>query len=397
MRGRLVTKTWEWDPVLYAPPKYRRACRYEAFVPDTLTGAELTLSSAVAGAVADAQQSIMSLNAGATPALGPLARLLLRTESIASSKVEGLQVGVRQLARAESRVETGGRASPTIREVLGNIDAMQSAVDEAASTRRIGVAQIVDVHRRLMAHSPRPEIAGVLRGGQNWIGGNDYNPCGADFVPPPPEHVAPLLEDLCEAIADESTSPLVQAAMVHAQFETIHPFEDGNGRTGRALIHVVLRRRGIASAYVPPISVVLSTQRERYIRGLTSFRLGQVGDWIEQFCAAATRAAGLAADYLQAVNDLMNEWRGLLEGGAAPRSDAAAWAVIGVLPAHPVITAPVAAAATGRATAAIHQAVKQLEECGVLEPLSSSKRNRSWEAVGLLDLLEGLEAGRAPS
>jgi Fic family protein len=397
MRGRLVTKTWEWDPVLYAPPKYRRACRYEAFVPDTLTGAELTLSSAVAGAVADAQQSIMSLNAGATPALGPLARLLLRTESIASSKVEGLQVGVRQLARAESRVETGGRASPTIREVLGNIDAMQSAVDEAASTRRIGVAQIVDVHRRLMAHSPRPEIAGVLRGGQNWIGGNDYNPCGADFVPPPPEHVAPLLEDLCEAIADESTSPLVQAAMVHAQFETIHPFEDGNGRTGRALIHVVLRRRGIASAYVPPISVVLSTQRERYIRGLTSFRLGQVGDWIEQFCAAATRAAGLAADYLQAVNDLMNEWRGLLEGGAAPRSDAAAWAVIGVLPAHPVITAPVAAAATGRAKAAIHQAVKQLEECGVLEPLSSSKRNRSWEAVGLLDLLEGLEAGRAPS
>ncbi|MDH3421631.1 MAG: Fic family protein [Gemmatimonadota bacterium] len=395
MRGRLVTKTWGWDPALYAPPKYRRACRYEAFIPDLLAGAQFDLSSAVAGVVADAQQSIMSLNAGARPSLAPLARLLLRTESIASSKVEGMQVGIRQLARAESRVETGGKASSTVLDVLGNIDAMQLAVDEAASTGRIGVAHILDIHGKLMAHSPNAGIAGVLRAGQNWIGGNDYNPCGSDFVPPPPEQVERLLEDLCEAIADESPSPLVQAAMVHAQFETIHPFDDGNGRTGRALIHVVLRRRGIATAYVPPISVVLATRRERYIRGLTEFRLGDVGLWIEQFCAAAARAAGLASGYLEAVNALIGEWRARLGEGAAPRSDAAAWAVISVLPAHPVITAPVAAAATGRSKAAIHQAIKQLVECGVLEPLSSSKRNQSWEAVGLLDLLEGLESGRA--
>ena len=85
-----------------------------------------------------------------------------------------------------------------------------------------------------------------------------------------------------------------------------------------------------------------------------------------------------------------------LAADAAPRADAAAWALIDVLPAHPVITAPVAAAATGRAKAAIHQAMKQLEACGVLLPLSTSKRNRSWEAAGLLDLLEGLEAARSP-
>ena len=83
--------------------------------------------------------------------------------------------------------------------------------------------------------------------------------------------------------------------------------------------------------------------------------------------------------------------------GADPRSDAAAWAVIDVLPAHPVITAPVAAAATGRAKAAIHHAIKQLTECGVLIPLSQSKRNRSWEADGILDLLEGLESGVPPA
>ena len=396
MRGTLVTKTWEWDPTLYAPPRYRRACKYRAFIPDALTGFEFDLTSRVAGVVSDAEQAIMTLNASARPALAPLARLLLRTESIASSKVEGMQVGIRQLARAESRLQTRGKASSTILEVLGNIDAMQLAVDDAATAERMGIEHLAEIHRKLMANAPNPHLAGMVRGDQNWIGGNDYNPCGADFVPPPAEHVESLLRDLCEATADDSLPPLVQAAMIHAQFETIHPFDDGNGRTGRALVHVVLRRRGIAASYVPPISVVLATERDRYIRGLTEFRSGDVGSWVEQFAAAAARAAGLAADYLEAVTVLMDEWRRQLTEEAAPRSDAAAWAIIEVLPAHPVITAPVAAAVTGRAKAAIHQAVRQLTDCGVLKPVSESKRNRSWEAVGLLDLLEGLESGKAP-
>jgi len=338
----------------------------------------------------------MALNASARPALAPLARLLLRTESIASSKVEGMQVGIRQLARAESKLETGGKASSTILDVLGNIDAMQLAVDEAATAEKVGIEHLTEIHGKLMANAHNPKLAGIVRREQNWIGGNDYNPCGADFVPPPAEHVDSLLRDLCEVTLDRSLSPLVQAAIVHAQFETIHPFDDGNGRTGRALIHVVLRRRGMATAYVPPISLVLATQRERYVRGLTEFRSGDVASWIEQFAAAAARSAELAANYLEAVTVLMDEWRGQLTKGPGPRSDAAAWAVIEVLPAHPVVTAPVAAAVTGRSKAAIHQAIRQLTDCGVLEPLSESKRNRSWEAVGLLDLLEGMESGRPP-
>ena len=396
MRGTLVTKVWEWDPTLYAPPRYRKACKYESFIPERLSGFEFGLTSGIAGVVSDAEQAIMALNASARPALAPFARLLLRTESIASSKVEGMQVGIRQLARAESKLETGGKASSTILEVLGNIDAMQLAVDEAATAERVGIEHLTAIHGKLMANAPNSKLAGIVRREQNWIGGNDYNPCGADFVPPPAEHIDSLLHDLCEAILDRSLPPLVQAAIVHAQFETIHPFDDGNGRTGRALVHVVLRRRGIATSYVPPISVVLAIQRERYIRGLTGFRSGDVGSWIEQFAAAAARAAGLAANYLEAVTVLMDEWRGQLAEGPAPRSDAAAWAVIEVLPAHPVITAPVAAVVTSRSKAAIHQAIRQLTDCGVLEPLSESKRNRSWEAVGLLDLLEGMESGRPP-
>lgn len=396
MRGRFVERTWESDPALYAPPKYRRACRYKAFVPDPLSGTEFSLSSGVAAAVSEAEAAIRVLNEHAEPALAPLARLLLRTESIASSKIEGLQVGIRQLARSESKLETGGRASPTVEEVLGNIYAMQLAVEDASHADRFTVEHLVDIHARLMARAPNVHIAGRIRTDQNWIGGNDYNPCGADFVPPPPEMVHDGLTDLCEAIGGDEFSPLVQAALVHAQFETIHPFEDGNGRTGRALIHVVLRRRGAARSYVPPISVVLANDRDRYIDGLTEFRRDKVEAWVEQFAVATARSAALAATYLDAVTGLMDSWRTRLAGGAAPRADAAAWAVIDVLPAHPVITLPTAAAATGRAKSSVNRAIEQLSECGVLEPLSTSRRNRSWEAVGLLDLLEELEEGRMP-
>ena len=185
---------------------------------------------------------------------------------------------------------------------------------------------------------------------------------------------------------------------MHAQFETIHPFADGNGRAGRALIHLVFRRRKVAPAYVPPISVVLATARDRYIEGLTGFRADGVAEWVVQFATAARSAAKLASAYLEQVQELSAAWRAKLAAQpAAPRADAAAWKVIETLPAHPMITAPVAAAATRRSKPQVYEALGQLQAAGVLIPLSESKRNRSWEAAGLLDLLEGLEAGQLPA
>ena len=397
MPGQLIQRIWQSDPTIYAPAKYKRACRYDAFVPDKLIGMPLSLEATIAGVVSEAEQAIRSLNETAKPALAPLARLLLRTESIASSKVEGMQLGARELARAEARIETGRSASATAIEVLANIDAMTLALEEASLAERFGVPEITAIHHRLMERAANKHVAGRIRTQQNWIGGNDHNPCGADFIPPPPEDVDPLLTDLCEAINDDLLPPLVQAALVHAQFETIHPFYDGNGRTGRALIHVVLRRRGVTPAYVPPISVALAAAKGRYIDGLTKFRGDNAGDWIVHFADAAARSAHLAKSYLKAVENLSNRWRDQVRGlASSPRAGAAVWAVIDVLPAHPILTAAVASAATGRAKAAIYQALSQLQESGVLLPLSDSRRNQAWEAAGLLDLVSGLEAGELP-
>ena len=147
-----------------------------------------------------------------------------------------------------------------------------------------------------------------------------------EFAPPPPEHVGALLDDLVRFVNEETLPPLAQAAVAHAQFETIHPFEDGNGRTGRALVQVLLRRRHLAPEYVPPVSIVLAADKRSYIEGLIAFRKGRDGEWLETFANAAARAADLASAYLVEVQELQDRWRDEL----APldiRRDAAAWKV----------------------------------------------------------------------
>jgi Fic family protein len=395
--GTWIEQTWHAGSSPGTPAKYRRACRYRTYVPDRLADLTLALPLDLAGLVAEAEANIRALDRGAQPALIPLARFLLKAESIASSKVEGLRLGVRELARAEARLDIGeGRVSPTALEIIANIEAMELAVQDAAEAPEFTLTELRAIHERLMLQSPHPHLAGRIRTVQNWIGGNDYNPCGADFVPPPPEHVGDLLHDLCAAVNDDMLPSLIQAALVHAQFETIHPFEDGNGRAGRALIHVVLKRRGVATHYVPPISVLFANSRQRYIDGLTAFRSDGIGSWIEHFAASAHAAAVLARGYLDAVGAEVERWRSMLRDSQTHvRSDAAAWAIIAVLPAHPMITAPIAAAAVQRSKPQVYAAIEQLVAAGVLVSAGKAGRTQVYEAAGLIDLISALERGRA--
>ncbi|MEX1045949.1 MAG: Fic family protein [Actinomycetota bacterium] len=394
MRGTLERHFWRADPALHAPSRYRKGCEYETFTPLPLEGLEVALPGEVAASVAEAERAIGELNRRAAPELAPLARLLLRTESIASSRIEGLQVDAASLARAEAESDAGHGVGPRAAEVLGSVDAMEFAIQAASSRSSIRRRDLEQVHAALMKRSPTPHIAGLIRSTQGWIGGNDYNPCGSDFVPPPPEALEPLLDDLCRFCNRGDLPPLVQAAIAHAQFETIHPFGDGNGRTGRALVQVLLRLRRLAPAFVPPISVALSVDRDAYIGGLTRFREDRIPEWLEMFSVASARAAFLAGFYLERVRNLQEEWRSRLRAVAAPpRADAAAWAVIDILPAHPVISVALAVAATGRTKAPVNEAFPRLVDAGVLRPLRATKRNRLWEADGLLDLIVGLESG----
>ena len=397
MRGKVLRRTWEHNPVHYAPPRYRRACHYEVFMPDDLAEFAEPLASELVGAVSEAEAAIHQLNGGAVPALAPLARLLLRSESIASSKIEGMQIDARDLARSEAKIDRDGKVTPTAREIIANIDAMELAIDHATNTEIFSVENIIGIHRMLMEAARNRHVAGVIRTEQNWIGGNDYNPCGADFVPPPPEDVPRLLADLCTAMNEDHLPPIVQAGLIHAQFEMIHPFHDGNGRIGRALIHVVLRRRGLAPHYVPPISIVLASNKASYIRGLTKFKEGDTTDWLTRFTVAAARSANLAVAYIREVEILQRDWRTALLASSNPRTDAVAWKIIDFLPSYPIITVSIAVAASGRTKAVVGEAMVQLELAGVLIRASKGASNRIWEATGLLNLLGNFESGVNPS
>jgi Fic family protein len=361
----------------------------------------VTLDGDVAADVTDAEAAINRLNMEASTLADTeaLARLLLRAESVASSRIEGLEIGARKLLRAELAHELGERTiEVTAEEVLGNIDAMSSAISEVGPGDQITVDALLRFHSRLMVSFRDREHAGRLRQKQNWIGGSAYNPCSAAFVPPPPELVPDLLTDLCSFCNGDSFPAVAQAALAHAQFETIHPFADGNGRTGRGLIHLVLRRRGLATRVLPPISLVLATQANDYVDGLAATRYhgpatGKEAHeglnlWIGRFAGACTRAVEDAASFEQRVRQIQDRWRAQL---GQVRSGSATDLLLHSLPGVPVLTVSGAAELIGRSFPQTNEAVARLAEAGVLSLVTVGRRNRAYEAKDIINAFTDLE------
>jgi Fic family protein len=373
----------------------RRSCDYAAYLPDPLVGRRFALDGDVAADVADAEAAIVRLNAEATALVDTeaLARMLLRAESVASSRIEGLEIGARRLLRAEAvRSMHEPSSDVTATEVLGNIDAMLYGVEQIGTADEITVDLLLELHRRLLAGTRLEAHGGTFRRVQNWIGGSDYNPCSADYVPPPREFVPDLIEDLCAFCNTENLPAVAQAALAHAQFETIHPFVDGNGRTGRAIIHLVLRRRGLAPRVLPPVSLVLATLARDYVGGLTTFR--HVGSpsstdatagtnaWLATFAAACVRSVDDAASFESRAVVLEQEWRERL---GRVRAKSATDLLLHHLPGAPVLTAESAATLIGRTFKPANDAIQRLVEAGILHQITIGRRNRAYEAPEIID------------
>ena len=398
--ARLEVRRWKSDATGLTR-RDRRPCDYAVYLPDPLSGRRFVLDGDVAADVADAEAALVRLNTSADALADTegLARLLLRAESVASSRIEGLEVGGRRLLRADAARHLGeDPRDVTAAEVLGNIDAMVWGVETIGSGDPITVEVLLETHRRLLAGTRLEEHGGRIRTVQNWIGGSSYNPCSAAFVPPPPEAVAGLLTDLCAFCNDDSLPAVAQAAIAHAQFETIHPFVDGNGRTGRALLHLVLRRRGMALRVLPPVSLVLATWSQDYVSGLTETRYADTPDsaeaqaglnrWIALFASACHRAVEDASRFEAEVRSLQVSWR---ERIGRARRDSAVRLLIGALPATPVLTTATGAELIGRSFQATSQAIDRLVAAGVLAQVTVGRRNRAFEAPELIEAFTALE------
>lgn len=385
---RLERRKWTGDLSAYGGRKSRASYVYEAYVPDEIAELQPSFNAEIVEILTEADRAVVALNR--TPPmvddLEALARQLLRSEAVGSSRIEGLELSHRRLAQADFAPEHA--RDVTAAEILGNIRAMERAVAFGAKSGRFGITEIRTIHKELLAATRDRHLGGVIRDKQNWIGGASDEPRTAEFIPAPPEYVDDLLRDLGAFIQRDDLPAIAQAAIAHAQFETIHPFSDGNGRVGRCLIHVVLRRRGIGDRYVPPISLVLAGNSKAYIGGLTDYRAGEIPEWCGVFAAAVRAAANGATSFAARIAALQATW---LRKAGDPRSDSATRKLIGLLPSHPILDVKTAETIAKVSNEAARLAMDRLERSGVLKRINVGKRNRAWEAIGLFDLLNAFE------
>ncbi|MDF2991528.1 MAG: fic [Microbacterium sp.] len=383
--------------------------QYRAYVPQELGPGLPMLGERAQSAAADALVVLARADERLGTRAAYLSHLLVRSESISSSWIEGNRVTPKRLAIAES-LQHGSRVAL---DVIANVRATEDAVAALADrTRPITVDDIESLQ-----HIIEPSLPRGLRTEQNWVGGSGWSPIRAEFVPPPEAEVPRLVADLADFVTGTEGNPVVRAAIAHAQFETIHPFIDGNGRTGRALIHTVLRRADALRVILIPISTVFAGDTDAYISGLTAYRAEppRLDEWVISFARAAELAAENAVRLADDVAELdaatfetlLRHRRERQVRPAVPRSDAVVRKVLDRLAVEPVVTLQSVAERHAVSTTAAHRALSELQDAGILARTKDHRgRIVCWSAdqyLGLVALTErsnrvgaGDTAGRKP-
>jgi Fic family protein len=376
-----------WEGSGYGARRDRRPFRFQAFVPDPIAEWDEPLAGRAAEAVVQATSAVANLQqAGVGQDLEALAGPLLRAEALGSSFIEGLRASNKRVALAAYEPLA---ADGTPRAVANNVRAMERAISLGEEGTNFTLDDLLDIHHVLLEGTSEARFAGIVRTDQNWIGGRGTSPADAAFVPPPPDRVPGLLEDLVSFVNRDDLPAVAQAAVAHAQFETIPPFGDGNGRTGRCLIHVIFRRRALTPLFVPPVSVVLAASARRYIAGLTDFREGRADDWIGSFADALTASAAATRSLWEQIDSLLGD---LMSRAGNPRSDSVARKIIVGLPAQPIVSAEIAADRYHVTPTAARGALNRLQEAGVLAPTRvGRRRDREWASEELFQLLDAFE------
>ncbi len=365
-----ITVDWEGHPV-------------EAADPEPLATWMPELSEATVRRTEQAVAAVERI--GAAVSSGPFvltAQLLQRAEGVASSEVEALEAPGCAVAFAQaSGVDPGGDAG----WIADNLTVVATAT---ADTRTIDDTVMFDWHRQLMRHGRiDPDHIGVWRVRLGWIGG--HSPRVAAHVAAPADRIAGHMDDLYRFVARTDLDPVTITAVAHAQFETIHPFADGNGRIGRVLISNQLARR-CHTDVPPPLSLQIRRDVGGYKAGLTLYRTGNVDAWVRWFADALLASSDLAQIVLDDAATVMASWHAAV---ADLRTDAAARRLVDALATHPVVSAELAAELTGVSAQAARTALDQLVARGVLTEIDLTEpvagRPRRWfAATELLELLD---------
>ena len=400
--GIFTEAKWEADPTLPGRAN-RRGGSYWYYLPDRLTTLQVSISPQLSEEIAAVERRVLALaQADGITELEDLSRFLLRSEAIASSQIEGIVPAAKQVALAEiGEAEDIRGISDAATLVARNMTVVREASDRLARSQGVAITDLEQLQRALLG-ADHPAVG--IRTVQNWVGTSNYHPIGAEYVPPAPRLVPDLLEDLLSYLNGATHGPLVQAALVHAQFESIHPFVDGNGRVGRALIHTVLTRRGLTSSRLLPVSLVLATFREQYVAALNDLRFEgspeapenarRIAEWIRIFSRAVDEAVTQAEDLRAQLLLLAEQWRGQLEAFRAAnnytralRSDSGVARILGRLAGTPVLTVKTASQIYGLSVQNASEALTQLADAGIFSTRSIARGTTAFIANEVLDLV----------
>jgi len=366
-----------WEERPWDPADGRMSGRYRAALVPAIADLKVRVDDDATVAATGAVAEIARFDTDIDVRFAPFASLLLRSESAASSQIEQLTARAKAILMAEAG-DTSRRNATIIASNTGAMNAALALADNPST------AAIIEIHRALLEAS-NPRIVGQWRDEQVWIGGRRPSPHDAEFVPPHHSRVPEGMEDLVAFMRRNDLDPFIQAMVAHAQFETIHPFPDGNGRTGRALIHAHLRQTGVTRHVIVPISAGLLADTRHYFDALGAYRDGDVSPVVALAADAAHRAIDNGRQLAADVDHISASWR---EATAKVRSHSVLHRIVAELPSHPVLDIAGVEERFGVSNPAASRAVWQLVELGVLSRANAGLRFRKFIAHDIADALD---------
>lgn len=364
-----------------------------AFIPYPLPPKDppLDLTGGLASLLGRAEEQVrlLDLAGDLVPSIEWFVYAFVRKEAVLSAQIEGTQATLMDLLKVEASGQEPADAD--VEEVCGYVSALSYAWEEIGSDSGLPISTrlLSEIHRRLLAGARGSQKQpGEVRRSQNWIGGT--RPGNAHFVPPPPQRLGDLLSQLERAIHDESDLPaLVRIGLLHVQFETLHPYLDGNGRLGRLLITLLLRHWKLLSRPLLYLSLFLKLHRQEYYRRLSAVRTD--GDW-EGWLAYFLEGVAVVAEEAVATARRLHAIVAQNRAGLVARDDATVMSVrlFELLPEHPILTVNRVVNLLGCSRPAAAKALRVLEAVEIMHPLDERKKNR---AVVFKEYLDNLREG----
>lgn len=364
---------------------------YRAFIPAPLPPTDLTIGGELQRVLSEADTALGRLDGSVQTLPNPdlFVLMYVRKEAVLSSQIEGTQSSLHDLLAAEAKALGKNRIAKDVDEVVNYVKAMRYGL-ERLKTLPMSVRLIREIHKELLQGARGDRLApGERRGSQNWIGPEGVTLNDAAFVPPPPHEVAPALSALERYLHEDDRLPfLVKVGLAHAQFETIHPFLDGNGRVGRLLVTLLLCEHGTLAQPVLYLSIYLKRNRGEYYERLQAVRdAGDWEGWLSFFLRGVAEVSGEARATARRIIELREAHRTLVTNRLG-RGAATAHRVLESLYARPIVSVAELADHLGLTRAAANDVVNRLAELEILREITGQKRNRRFRYDPYVALFE---------